>query len=143
MGKKGGGSAPKYPDPGEVAGEESRYNRLDVFTPGGSGIRYGYTDENGQFVASGEVPDGQRAAVSSVEGRSQQALREMLEPAAEIFTSMILGDNLRRMNNSIGGGAGGGGRQAARGAGGKIGVSGGGGRGVPAYAARARGKPKK
>lgn len=94
MGK--GNKAPEAPDPRETAAAESQFNRLDTFSPSGSGIRHGYTDENGAFQ-QGVAPRGQQSAVRYIENPSEQAIREMLEPASVALTDRIVTDNIYDM----------------------------------------------
>lgn len=95
MGKKGG-SAPKAPDPYETAAAESQFNRLDTYGPTGTGVRYGYTDANGNFV-QGLAPQGMQSAVQQVEGDFDRQIREMLEPASQALTSRVIADNITGM----------------------------------------------
>lgn len=95
MSKKGG-SAPDAPDPQEVAQAESQWNRLDVFSPSGAGVRHGYTGPDGSFVA-GTPPEGAQAAQKLIESPTQGAIRGMLEPGSEILTANLLADNLAGM----------------------------------------------
>ena len=94
MGK--GSSAPAAPDPHETAAAESQYNRLDTYGPGGGGVRHGYTDESGNFVA-GVAPEGYQSAQSYVESPYEQAIREALEPASVDLTNRIVDDNITNL----------------------------------------------
>lgn len=94
MGKSS--SAPAAPDPQETAAAEAQYNRLDTYSPSGSGTRYGHTDENGNFVA-GQPAEGQQSAVSYQENEYEQQIREMLEPASVALTDRVVQDNIYDM----------------------------------------------
>lgn len=95
MGKKGG-SAPPAPDAYETASTEAQFNRLDTYGPAGGGVRHGYTDANGNFVA-GVAPQGRQSAVSTVESDIDRQLRLMLEPAALDLTGRVISDNITGM----------------------------------------------
>lgn len=94
MGKSS--KAPSAPDPYATASAESQFNRLDTYGADGSGIRYGYTDENGNFV-QGQPPEGQQAAQGVIESDTQRMLREMLDPASVKLTENIINDNIDNM----------------------------------------------
>ena len=98
MGKKSS-SAPAAPDPSATAKAESQYNRLDTYSPSGSGVRYGYTDPTtGKFV-QGVTPDGldAQSAVKTKESAVERQLRKMLEPASVDLTSRIISDNITNL----------------------------------------------
>ncbi|WP_114962028.1 hypothetical protein [Tritonibacter mobilis] len=95
MGKKGG-SAPTPPDPQETAAAEAQFNRLDTYSPSGSGVRYGYTDANGNFV-QGPPPADQQSAVSYQENPFEQQIRQTLEPASVALTDRVVQDNIYGM----------------------------------------------
>ena len=96
MGKKSGGNPPPPPDPYDTAASESQFNRLDTYGPSGAGVRHGYTDANGNFVA-GVAPEGFQSAVSTVESDVDRRLRELLEPASLDLTGRIVSDNITGM----------------------------------------------
>lgn len=92
----GKGSAPTPPDAYETASAESQFNRLDTFSPSGSGVRYGYTDASGNFVP-GVAPKGQQSATSYIENPFEKQIREALEPASVDLTNRIIGDSVTNM----------------------------------------------
>lgn len=94
MGK--GSSAPAPPDPRETAQAEAQFNRLDTYSPSGSGVRYGFTDENGQFQ-QGTAAEGQQAAVSTIESPWEQQIRETLQPASTDLVSQLVSDNVTNL----------------------------------------------
>lgn len=95
MGK--GSSAPAAPDPYETASAEAQFNRLDTYSPSGSGMRYGYTDPTtGQFV-QGVAPEGAQSAVSSVESPYEKAIRESLQPASLGLVNRLISDNVTNL----------------------------------------------
>lgn len=95
MGK--GSKAPAAPDPYQTAAAEAQFNRLDTYSPSGSGQRYGYTDPaTGRFV-QGVAPQGAQSAVSSVESPWEQRIRETLEPASVALTDQIVQDDITNM----------------------------------------------
>jgi len=94
MGK--GAKAPAAPDPYRTASAEAQFNRLDTFSPSGSGTAYGYTDPSGNFVR-GTPPEGRQAAVRQTESASEKAIREALEPASVALTNRVIGDNITGM----------------------------------------------
>lgn len=95
MGKKGG-SAPTPPDPRETAAAEAQFNRLDTYSPSGSGVKYGYTDASGQF-AQGPPPEGRQSAVRYSENPYEQKIRKALEPASVALTDRVVQDNIYSM----------------------------------------------
>lgn len=95
MGKKGG-SAPATPDPYKTASAEAQFNRPDTYSPSGSGIRQGYTDASGKFVA-GVAPEGFQSAQKYLESDSERAIREALEPASIDLTNRVIADNISGM----------------------------------------------
>ena len=93
MGKKGGGSQPAAPDPYQTASTESQFNRLDTYSPSGSGVVHGYTDADGNFQ-QGVAPEGFQSAQSTVESDIDRQLREILEPASIDLTQKVIADNI-------------------------------------------------
>lgn len=69
MGKKGG-SAPKAPDPDKTAASEAYWNRVDTFSPNGSGVRYGYTAPDGSFTTDPNAGRTQSAGGGGTVGKS-------------------------------------------------------------------------
>lgn len=97
MAKKGGSSqAPAAPDPYKTASTEAQFNRLDTYSPTGSGVRYGYTNANGQFV-QGLAPQGSQSAVMTVENDFDRAMRRILSPASLDLTRRVVSDNITNM----------------------------------------------
>lgn len=94
MGK--GSKAPAAPDPYKTASAEAQFNRLDTFSPSGSGVQYGYTDASGNFVR-GTAPKGSQSAVKQVESDFEKQIRQMLEPASVSLTGRIVNDNINGM----------------------------------------------
>lgn len=94
MGK--GSKAPKPPDPRETAAAEAQFNRLDTYSPSGSGVRYGFTDEQGQFQ-QGVAPEGQQSAQTYIESPFEQQIRQTLEPASVALTDRVVQDNIQGM----------------------------------------------
>ena len=95
MGK--GSSAPAAPDPYKTASAEAQFNRLDTYSPSGSGQRYGYTDpKTGTFV-QGVAPEGAQSAVSATESPWEKQIRESLQPASVDLTNRIISDNISGM----------------------------------------------
>ena len=94
MGK--GSKAPAAPDPYKTAAAEAQFNRIDTFSPSGSGTQYGYTDAQGNFVR-GTAPQGSQAAVKQTESPFERQIREMLEPASVSLTGRIVDDNIEGM----------------------------------------------
>lgn len=92
----GKGRAPTPPDPYRTASSEAQFNRLDQFSPSGSGSRHGYTDENGEF-RQGVAPEGFQSAVKYTESQHEKEIREKLEPASLKLTDRIIDDNIRGM----------------------------------------------
>jgi|GEM_PF-6587431 len=90
---KGGGSQPDVPDPYETAAAESQFNRLDTYSPSGSGVRFGHTDAAGNFV-QGLGPEGSQAAQQYIESDTERAMREALEPASLALTERVIADNI-------------------------------------------------
>jgi hypothetical protein len=95
MGKKSS-KAPAAPDPQKTAAAEAQYNRLDTYSPTGSGERYGYTDASGNFV-QGVAPTGMQSAVKILESPQEALLRSMLEPASISLTQRVIDDNVAGM----------------------------------------------
>lgn len=92
---KGSASAPKAPeppDPRETAKAEAQFNRFDTFGPSGAGVRHGYTDAAGNFVA-GPPSDGHQSAQQLIESPTDRAIRLMAEPAAIRATRQVIEDN--------------------------------------------------
>ncbi len=89
---KGGGSAPRSPDPNETAAAEARLNRPDLYNADGSRVLQGYTDANGNFV-QGVTPDEFQSATKQVESDTQRQIRELLEPGAVSTVEQILSAN--------------------------------------------------
>ena len=94
MGK--GSKAPAAPDPYKTASAEAQFNRLDTFSPSGSGVQYGYTDASGNFVR-GPAPKGSQSAVKQVESDFEKQIRQLLEPASVSLTGRIVNDNINGM----------------------------------------------
>lgn len=94
MGK--GSKAPEAPDPQETAAAEAQFNRVDTFSPSGSGVRYGFTDAAGNFQM-GQPPEGQQSAVKYLESDAERTLREILEPASVDLTNRVISDNIEGM----------------------------------------------
>jgi hypothetical protein len=94
MGK--GSKAPTPPDPRETAAAESQFNRLDTYSPSGSGVRYGYTGEDGNFQ-QGTAPEGMQSAVSTLESPWEKQIREMLQPASTNLASSMIDTNITNM----------------------------------------------
>ncbi len=94
MGK--GSSAPRPPDPYQTARAESQFNRLDTYSPSGGGVRYGYTDAQGNFV-QGMPGRGQRSAVSYQESPWERSIREMLQPASTGLIGRMIRDNVTNL----------------------------------------------
>lgn len=95
MGK--GSKAPAAPDPYKTAAAEAQFNRLDTYSPSGSGQRYGYTDpKTGSFV-QGVAPEGAQSAVSSMESPWEKQIRESLQPASVDLTKRVISDNISGM----------------------------------------------
>lgn len=94
---KGKSSAPAAPDPYKTAQAEAQFNRLDTYSPAGSGVRYGYTDPaTGQFV-QGVTPQGAQSAVKQLESPWEASIRELLQPASVGLTDRIVADNITNM----------------------------------------------
>lgn len=94
MGK--GSSAPPPPDPQATARAEAQFNRVDVFSPSGSGQRFGYTDPTtGKFMRGLPPPDTQaQSAVQRIESPTEQRIREVLEPASAALVNRMIADNV-------------------------------------------------
>jgi hypothetical protein len=92
MGKLGGSSAPKPPDPWETASADSQLGNFNTYGPAGGGQMFGYTGPNGEFIA-GPVPKGSQAAVSYTESPWEKAIREALQPASLGLTNQLIADN--------------------------------------------------
>lgn len=96
MGKGSKAKAPAAPDPQKTAAAEAQFNRLDTYSPSGSGQRYGYTDANGTF-RPGSPPAGQQSAVTNVESPYEKQIRETLQPASINLVNRLVGDNVNGM----------------------------------------------
>ena len=96
---KGSSKSPAPPDPYATASAESQFNRLDTYSPTGSGQQYGYTGPDGKFVR-GVAPKGSQSAVQSTESATEKAMREALEPASLSLTNRIIRDNIGGMPNA-------------------------------------------
>lgn len=95
MGK--GGSAPTPPDPYKTAAAEAQFNRLNTYSPSGSGVRYGYTDpKTGKFRA-GVGGEGTQSAVKSIESPWEKGIRERLQPASLDLVGNMIRDNVTNM----------------------------------------------
>lgn len=95
MGK--GSKAPAAPDPYKTAQAEAQFNRLDTYSPSGSGVRYGYTDPvTGQF-RQGVAPQGAQSAVLQQESPWEKAIRESLQPASVDLTNRVIRDTITNM----------------------------------------------
>lgn len=101
---KGSSKAPTPPDPYKTASTEAQFNRLDTYSPSGSGVRYGYTDANGRFI-QGVAPEGRQSAVSTVESPWEQRIRQTLEPASVNLVGRIVSDNIDNMPEAARAGA--------------------------------------
>jgi len=94
MGK--GSKAPAAPDPYKTASAEAQFNRLDTYSPSGSGVAYGYTDANGRFQR-GVAPQGSQSAVQTIESPWERRIRETLQPASVALTNRVVTDNITNM----------------------------------------------
>lgn len=94
MGK--GSKAPAPPDPQKTAAAEAQYNRLNTYSPSGSGQRFGYTDAKGNFQM-GPPPAGRQSAVTTVESPYERAIRQALEPASLGLVNRMVVDNVNNM----------------------------------------------
>lgn len=94
MGKSS--KAPAAPDPYKTASAEAQFNRLDTYSPSGSGVRYGYTDAKGNFV-QGVAPEGFQAAQQTVESPWEKSIREALQPASTSLMNRLITDNITNM----------------------------------------------
>lgn len=93
MGSKGG-KAPAPPDPYKTAAAEAQFNRVDTYSPSGSGVRYGYTDPaTGQF-RQGVGGEGTQSAVQSVESPWERGIREKLQPGSLALADRMVQDNI-------------------------------------------------
>lgn len=97
---KGRSSAPAAPDPRETAAAEAQYNRLDTYSPSGSGQVYGYTDPRTGGFVRGVAPAGAQSAVASYEGATDRQIRQTLEPASVQLVGRMVNDNITNMPNS-------------------------------------------
>jgi hypothetical protein len=96
MGKKSK-DAPAPPDPMQTARAEAQFNRLDTYSPSGSGVRHGYTDPStGEFVR-GRAPSNAQSAKQTVESDFERQIREALEPASVDLTQRVISDNIDGM----------------------------------------------
>ncbi len=96
MGKNKRQEPPASPDPQETAAAEARFNRLDTYSPSGSGTRYGFTNASGEFEA-GPAPEGRQSAVQYQESPWETQIRETLEPASVSLTDRVVQDNIYGM----------------------------------------------
>lgn len=96
MGKGKSAPAPAAPDPYKTAQAEAQFNRLDTYSPSGSGVRYGYTNAQGQFV-QGTPPPGFQSAVSQMESPWERSIREALQPASVDLTNRVIRDTITNM----------------------------------------------
>lgn len=97
MASKGSGSAPKAPDPWKTASADAQFNRLNTYSPSGSGTLYGYTNpRTGEFVA-GVPRKNTQAAVTTVESPWEKQIREILQPASVSLTGRVVSDNIDNM----------------------------------------------
>lgn len=80
----------------ETAQAEAQFNRIDTFGPDGSGVRHGYTDASGRFVA-GAPPKGSQAAQSYTEAPWMRAIRESMQGGASSATNKLIRDNVTNM----------------------------------------------
>lgn len=95
MGK--GSKAPAPPDPYKTAAAEAQFNRVDTYSPSGSGVRYGYTDPTtGQF-RQGVGGEGTQSAVSTVESPWEQRIRETLQPGSIALADRMVSDNITNL----------------------------------------------
>lgn len=99
MGKGRSQPAPTAPDPYKTAQAEAQFNRLDTYSPSGSGVRYGYTNAQGQFV-QGTPPPGFQSAVTQVESPWERSIRESLQPASVDLTNRVIRDTITNMPNA-------------------------------------------
>lgn len=95
MGK--GSKAPAAPDPYQTAAAEAQFNRLDTYSPSGSGQRYGYTNPKTGAFTQGVAPQGSQSAVTTVESPYEKAIRESLQPASVDLTNRVIRDNIAGM----------------------------------------------
>ena len=98
MGKNS--KAPAAPDPYATASAESQFNRLDTYSPSGSGTRYGYTDPATGKFTPGMAPQGAQSAVTYNENPWEKAIRQALEPASVDLTKRVVTDNIANMPNA-------------------------------------------
>lgn len=91
MGK--GSKVPEAPDPYDTASTQAQFDRLDTYGPGGGGVRYGYTDAQGRFVA-GTPPKGSQSAVQTQESAFERAMRGLMEPAAQQLSGKLINQNV-------------------------------------------------
>lgn len=96
MGKGKSAPAPAAPDPYKTAQAEAQFNRLDTYSPSGSGVRHGYTNASGQFV-QGTPPAGYQSAVSQMESPWERSIREALQPASVDLTNRVIRDTITNM----------------------------------------------
>lgn len=90
MGKKGGGSKPKAPDPYETAAAQFEYGNQSVYSPTGNMV-YGTVGADGQFVAN---PNATKYAVQIQETPFQEQLRTAREGGALDLVGSIIGSGL-------------------------------------------------
>ena len=94
MGKS---KAPAAPDPYQTASAEAQFNRLDTYSPSGSGVRYGYTDPKTGTFNAGLAPQGAQSAVTQMESPWEKQIRQTLEPASVALTNRVVADNITGM----------------------------------------------
>lgn len=90
------GSQPAAPDPRETASTEAQFNRLNTYGPTGSGVRYGYTNNQGNFV-EGPAPGNQQAAVRYLPSTYERNMIRLLQPASMDLTRRVINDNIDNM----------------------------------------------
>ena len=91
-----GGGTPQPPDPRDTASAEAQYNRINTYSPSGSGVRHGYTNSRGNFV-QGPAPGNQQAAMRYLESPHETQIRQTLEPASVDLTQRLVSDNVDNM----------------------------------------------
>lgn len=88
---------PTPPDPYKTAAAEAQFNRVNTYSPSGSGVRYGYTDpRTGEFRA-GTAPRGAQSAVTTIESPWEKSIREAWQPASVNLAGRIIDDNVTNM----------------------------------------------
>lgn len=91
MGKS---KAPPPPDPYETASAEAQFNRLDTYSPSGSGIVHGFTDPTTGEFRQGLAPQGAQSAQQRIESPWERQIREMWEPASVGLGNRLIQDNI-------------------------------------------------